>query len=1220
MDNGEIVAEQNNGQVSETSTDSTVKVMDYSVDFPTLPATAGSTKPTGAWAARPALTAARNLNVTQVFQLATDERQSKSSKSFGNEEQKRCQQIAASTGTRIELCEAKDGSLTVVVKGSRVKVEEARAKLVRELQTQASREISIPKDHHRNLIGKEGSALRSLEADTNCRIFIPKRDEATDIIKIVGPREGIEKAVAHIQSVSERQSKLAQERIKCPKILYPWVRGPNNEFYDKLVAETGAKINIPPPQSQDDVIVITGEKDGVHKAADAIRAIVLSKEGVVKSVTCQIARAQHRYVVGQQRSGIHEIMRETGVSVDVPAEEENNDTITLRGEPAKLGEAMALVYARASSVITSQIPAATWLHKHLIGPKGATLTQLCPNRTKVQIDFDESGAIFLEGSPEEVKIAQVALTAEVDRLVKEMAIEKIKVHPALHRHVIGRGGSLISKIKEETGVQISIPNEQTNSDEITVEGKKEGVKKAVAEIKTIVAKIENEKSRDIIIEQRLHKMIIGQKGGEIQKLRTLYPTVVFSFPEANKKSDIVNLRGDKSEVDKAFKQMQSITKDLIESNYQQYVPIFKEFHKHIIGKGGANIRKIRDETQTRIDLPEGDSGEDKILVTGKKANVEKAIEQLEKIQNELASIITVEVHIPVKVQSRLLGGGRRVITDIEEECGGVHIKFPSEKSESTVVTVRGPKDDVEKAQALLEKMAKDKQDTHEDTVIAKAEYHRFLIGKGGQKINKIRQQYDVRVMFPRESDTDKETIHLLGKKDDVEKVKKDLEAQVQQLSETVELVVEVDPKYHKHFLVRGAALIKEIQEQNGGVAISFPARGGESTSVSIKGSKQCAESAKTRIEEVVDDLDHQTTISVEIPSQHHRVLLTNRGQKVHEIQSAYNVQIRFPDRRNQIEASEEILSEDADKVTISGRDTKCEAAKEALFALVPISQQVPVPFEMHRFLIGKGGETIRKLMQDNYVNIAVPKDDLKADEITVTGTKDALENAIRAIDEKRVEYEALAEDRRLRSFELVIDVPNVYHQKVIGPRGVTVNGLRTKHYVQISLPKGEEKSDNITIHGHEANARACAEEIEALIADLKAMFTTEVALDARFHPRLIGQRGRNVKKVMEEFGVEITFPRTDENPNQVIISGKNEDAVYDCIDYLRNEEEDYLAEFSEKHQYISQRAQAEPVQQKAQAVQMKGAPWQLTGEDFPEMGGPAPVSGNSGVWGSGRRF
>ncbi|CAJ0957494.1 unnamed protein product, partial [Mesorhabditis belari] len=1189
--------------------------IDYSTEFPTLPAAPQAKPAGGAWNTRPAV---RATTVTQVFTLATDERASKKIKTFGNEEQKSCQEIAQATGTRIELSESRDNSLTVMIKGPRAKVEEARASVVRALQTKLAREVEIPKEHHRALIGKEGAALRSLEADTNCRIMVPGRDENSKTIKVTGPREGIDRAIAHIKRVSEQQAKLAVERVKCAKVYIPWVRGPNNEFLDNLVASTGAKINIPPPAATDETIVITGERDGVLKAAATIRAIVTEKERVVKSVTCQVNRAQHRYVIGQQRSGLHEVLRNTGVSVEVPSEEDNSETITLRGDPAKLGEALALVISRASSVIAAQIQAPIWLHKHLIGPKGSILAQLVPNRDKVHIDFDDSGAIYLEGPPGEVKTAQTTLTDEVNRLVKEMTVEKVKVHPTLHRHVIGRGGSLISKIKDETGVLINIPNESTNSDEITIEGKKDGVKKAVAEIRQIVSKIENEKSRDIIIEQRFHKLIIGQKGGEIQKLRQQYPTVVFSLPEANKKSDVINLRGDKNEVDAAYKQLQKIAKDLQETNYQQAVLTFKEFIKHIVGKGGINIRKIRDETNTRIDMPEGGSSDDKILVTGKKENVEKAVKQLEKIQNELASIVTLEVNIPVKIQQRLLGAGRRLIADIEEECGGVHVKFPAEKSDSEKVVVRGPQGDAEKAIALLQKMAQDKLDTHEDSLKAKPEFHRYLIGKGGAKIKKLREQYDVRVMFPRENDEDKETIHLIGKKEDVDGTKKELEALIKQLNETVEITVEVDPKYHKNFLSRGAFLVKDIQESNGGVSISFPKAGDGASTVTIKGSKQCVESAKQRIEEIVEDYEHHTTIHIDIPHHHHRAILANRGQKVHELQSQFNCQIRFPDRRQ----AEEDSTIDANQVSISGRDSKCEAARDALLALVPISKQVEVPFEMHRFLIGRKGDAVRKIMQECDVNIKIPKEDENSNEITVTGTQEAVEAAIQAIDVKREEFDAQAEDRRLKSWELELEVPVVYHQKIIGPRGETVKKLREKFDVQISLPRGENTSDKITIHGYESNARDCAAEIESFLADIKSMMAQEISLDPRYHPRLIGAKGINLKKVMAEFGVEITLPRGDDpKPTLVTVAGKNEDAVWDCIDFLRREEEDYLSERQDRYQYMSQRSQPADEKPKLQTVQVKNAPWQLSGEDFPEMGGstgPA-ASSNTGVWGA-RRF
>lgn len=1198
-----------------------VSVMDYSTDFPKLPdapAPAASKPAGGAWGR--GVAPVHSQVITQRFQLAGDERaRAANGKSFGalTEEQQRCNQIATDTKTSIELSEAKDGTLTVIITGKRKDVETARSKLVTELQTQVNREISIPKDHHRWLIGKDGAKLKELELETNTRIMIPKKDQAGDTIKIVGPREGIDRAVERILAISTTQAKLATEHIVVPKIYYPWIRGPNNETLDRLIEETKAKINIPPSTAKSEVIVVTGEKEGVHKAAATIRAIYAEKEAKAKALTCTVARAQHRYVIGSQRRGLSDILKETDVSVEVPGEDEDSDQLTLRGDPAKLPAALALVYAKASSVITADLQAPVWLHKFLIGPKGATLQTLVPNRGKVQVDFDNNGTIFIEGSPEEVKAAQTALDAEVKRLIKEMAIETIKVHPTLHRHVIGRGGALISKIKDETGVQISIPNEATNSDEIVVEGKKDGVKKAVAQIKEIVTKIENEKSRDIIIEQRLHKLIIGTKGGEIQKLRDAHPTVNFSFPEPNKKSDVINLRGDKAEVDQAFAKLTKIAKELAESNYQSSVPIFKEFHKHIIGKGGATVRRIREETQTRIDLPEGNSGEDKILVTGKKANVEKAIDQLNKIQDELASIVVTEVNIPVKVQARLLGGGRRLILDIQDECGGVHIKFPNEKSNSEKVSIRGPKDDVAKAERLLTNLAKDKEASiHEDSVKAKHEFHRFIIGKGGSRINKLREKYggDIRIMFPREGDADQEVIHLLGKKEDVEAVKKELEALITQLNETVEIKVPVDQKFHAHFVARGAAVLKEIQEQNGGVHVAFPPRGSESTEVTIKGSKQCVESAKTRIEEIVSDMIAQVTITVEVPAVHHRVLLRDRGTKVQEIQTRFNVSIRFPDRKKE-EAETEEVDGAADVIRISGRDTNAEAAREALLALVPISKSVQVPVDLHRYLIGKGGEVVRKIMQDNDVNVAIPKDNSGNDEIVVTGTVENVENALQDINAKVEQLNKEAEDRKLKSFQLTLDVPSSYHQKIIGQKGATVNALREKHDVQISLPR--DGGDTITITGFETNANACKEEIESIVEGIRSLFTQEISLDVRFHPRIIGQKGRTVRKLMDEFGVEIRFPRDDSGI--VIVSGKDENAVFDCIDYLRSQEEEWAEDQRDRTQYLSQRNAEQPKPAQPTHVQIQGAPWQLdltSQEDFPDMGAPAPAAATAGgVWG-----
>uniref|UniRef100_A0AAF5PYT3 K Homology domain-containing protein n=2 Tax=Wuchereria bancrofti TaxID=6293 RepID=A0AAF5PYT3_WUCBA len=1210
-----------------------VSVLDYSTDFPELPDkpnACASQLLGGVWNKPPAV---RSERTTQVYHLSGDERASRTgSKNFGNtnEEQQKCNEIAIATDTQIEICEAKDHSLTLLITGKRQRVEEARSHIARRLKTQAAREIAIPKEHHRVLIGREGIKLRQLEQDTDCRIMVPGRDSPSDIIKIIGPRDGIEKAVHEIQLVSDKQSKLAQEHLMIPRVYYPFIRGPFNETIDELASKTGAKINIPPPTASSEVIVITGEKEGVHCAAAAVRQIYENMKTIAKPVTCEVARAQHRYIVGPQRRGLAEILKSTGVSVEVPPEEEDSDTITLRGDPTKLGEALAMVYAKASSVITAEITCESWMHKFLIGPKGMTLETLVPNKDKVQIGFEQDGLIYLEGAPEEVKKAHMSLLCEIKRLTEEMSSETIKVSPPLHRHVIGRGGALISKIKDETGVQISIPNEQTNSDEIKVEGNKEGVKKAIEEIAEIVKRIENEKTRDILIEQRFHKQLIGAKGETVQKLREQFPSVIFSFPDPGKKSDIVNLRGDRVEVDKAYKQLTAMNKELLESNFQMTVPIFKEFHKHIIGKGGANIRKIREETQTRIDLPGGESGEDKITVTGKKANVEKAVEQLTKIQNELANIITVEVNIPQKIHARLLGGGRRLILNIQDECGGVHIKFPPEKITSDKVSIRGPKDDVACAEKMLMALAKDRElSSFEDSVAAKPEFHRFIIGRGGSRIKKIREMYpDVRILFPRDTDTDKDIIHLVGKREDVTEVKKQLAAMITELNENIEAKMEVDPKHHRHFVIRGAAVLREIQDQNGGVIISFPRAGTNDSRVTLKGSKQCVECAKARIEEIVEDLESQITLKVEIPGEYHRTLLSNRGQKIQELQLKYNVQIKFPDRRlrenaqNENERNMDDGPSLLDTITISGRDTRCKEAAEALKALVPVTKTVNVAFEHHRFLIGRSGETIRSLMQAHDVNISIPPEDTHLDEIVVTGTADNVESAVADILKRVGEFEEAAEIRRLRSFKLTFDVPSEYHVRLIGPRGKVVNELRAKHDVLIAFPRsGNDPPDTITLTGYEANCNACKEEMEAMIGEVQSLFTQEIFLDATFHPRLIGQKGRNLKKVMDEFKVEIRLPRsTDPDPNLVVIAGKDEDAVYDCIEQLRREEEEFL---QERRQYISPRVTEQPPPPPRVEVEIKGAPWQLdmqSEEQFPTMGTAQATAAAAGAWSGVRRF
>lgn len=83
---------------------------------------------------------------------------------------------------------------------------------------------------------------------------------------------------------------------------------------------------------------------------------------------------------------------------------------------------------------------------------------------------------------------------------------------------------------------------------------------------------ENEKSRDIIIEHRLHRIIIGTQGKSIREIRELFPSVNIFIPDQSRKSDIITLRGPKNDVDKCYAHLQKHVHELVSKNIQWFNP------------------------------------------------------------------------------------------------------------------------------------------------------------------------------------------------------------------------------------------------------------------------------------------------------------------------------------------------------------------------------------------------------------------------------------------------------------------------------------------------------------------------------------------------------------------------------------------------------------------------------------------------------------------------
>uniref|UniRef100_A0A6Q2YGQ8 Vigilin n=1 Tax=Esox lucius TaxID=8010 RepID=A0A6Q2YGQ8_ESOLU len=1067
----------------------------YKDAFPPLPEKAsspdGTQEPANAWTSK--IRPLKSSVITQVFHVPLEERKYKDINQFGEGDQaKVCVDIMHKTGAHLELSMAKDQGLSIMVSGKLDAVMKARKEIVSRLQTQASATVAIPKEHHRFVIGKNGEKLQELELKTATKIQIPRPDDPSNHIKISGTKEGLEKAKHEILLISAEQDKRAVERVNIDKVYHPFITGAYNKLVGEMMHETGARINVPPPSVNKTEIVITGEKEQVALAVAMIKKIYEEKQKNATTIAVEVKKSQHKYVIGPKGNTLQEILEKTGVSVEIPPPDSSSETVILRGEPDRLGQALTEVYAKANSYTVSSVVAPSWLHRFIIGKKGQNLAKITQQMPKVHIEFTEGeDRITLEGPTKDMQMVQSQMEAIVTDLISRMDYTEIIVDPKFHRHLIGKGGANINRIKDMHKVSVRIPPDNEKSNLIRIEGDPQGVQEASKELLELASRMENERTKDLIIEQRFHRAIIGQKGEKIKDVRDKFPEcggVHIHFPTEGSGIDTVTIRGPAEEVEKAKKQLLSLP----------------EYHKFLIGKGGGNIRKVRDSTGARIIFPTvDDEDQELITVVGTEDAVREAQKELEELIRSLVLLRALSIHFRY-----LLKQGSLKPAIVFVFCC-MFVRLLNQVSDYVLIC----------------------SCSHQYPALSAIQPCRSR-SPSSSPTN--------RLIPPKQKNAPNFSCLCLLLVDENSSVNIGLS-----FSPRLNLTLLRSPVP----LAEAAASVQENGEANGEVLVT---------------------------EEAATPVD---------PAAHKK----------------------------------------CDIIMLSGRKERCEAAVEALKALVPVTTEVEVPFELHRYIIGQKGSGIRKMMDEFEVNIQVPAPELQSDIISITGLANHLDRAKDGLLERVKELTAEQEDRSLRSFKLTITVDPKYHPKIIGRKGAIITNIRTEHDVNIQFPdKNDENQvqDQITITGYEHKATAAKDAIQAIVDELEEMISEDITLDARVHARIIGARGKGIRRIMDEFKVDLRFPVPGAaDPNQVSVTGRPE-LVDEAIDHLLNLEEEYVS--AVVHSVVYKGRDRGP----SKGFVVREAPWQTgtekapdmsSSEDFPSFGAPVAATAKASPWGP-KRF
>jgi len=343
--------------------------------------------------------------------------------------------------------------------------------------------------------------------------------------------------------------------------------------------------------------------------------------------------------------------------------------------------------------------------------------------------------------------------------------------------------------------------------------------------------------------------LIGQSGKYVIRLEEKYG-VKITFPRESPengegktreslKADEVLVKGGKKGVAQAKSELMDAVEFEKESNNSLKFTVPTRAVARILGRAGATINEIKDNTNAQIDVDkaENDASLTNITVRGTKAAIAEAKAAILVISNQVGEEVTATMEIERKFHRTIIGGGGQGLHDLIAKCDGPTdpkvqaglIRFPRQGEASDEVRLRGDPKLVAKIKAELESIVATLRDRIVLAVEVPAAQHRVLIGRGGQHLNDLQNRTGAQIQFPGsrsyhsvgepENAADIEgvdaanIVKVSGRRSACEKAVEELKAQIKQKpapTETVNAVVTVPLKYH-HAVTQQGNLFRTLR-------------------------------------------------------------------------------------------------------------------------------------------------------------------------------------------------------------------------------------------------------------------------------------------------------------------------------------------------------------------------------------------------------------------------
>lgn len=177
-----------------------------------------------------------------------------------------------------------------------------------------------------------------------------------------------------------------------------------------------------------------------------------------------------------------------------------------------------------------------------------------------------------------------------------------------------------------------------------------------------------------------------------------------------------------------------------------------------------------------------------------------------------------------------------------------------------------------------------------------SQYHAQLIGQGGKYAIRLEETYSVKITFPRSSAENGEgktreqlkadEVLVKGGKKGVASAKSELlEALEFEKESNKVLKFDVPTRSVARILGKGGASINEIKNDTGAqIDVDKTSDGnGSVTQISVRGTKEAINAAKSAILAIAEQVGEETTASLDIETKFHRAIIGAGGQGLKDL-------------------------------------------------------------------------------------------------------------------------------------------------------------------------------------------------------------------------------------------------------------------------------------------------------------------------------------------------